>query len=167
MQQQSPLDLSKKKTDFFTALKSQLMQTERLLISSVEFPPVGKNYLLITITVKEAGFIHFSFKGKKSPLDYVGIYGFDENILEVKHLSPDIVFWPVYTDFNCNDWNERIKYEYAEQAKKFCEKVLYVNSLCKDKDEENIAKGGSALFINGHIIKEIAAGKEDVLLVEI
>ena len=31
--------------------------------------------LLITITVKEAGFIHFSFKGKKSPLDYVGIYG--------------------------------------------------------------------------------------------
>lgn len=58
----------KKKTDFFTALKSQLMQTERLLISSVEFPPVGKNYLLITITVKEAGFIHFSFKGKKSPL---------------------------------------------------------------------------------------------------
>lgn len=64
-----------KKTDFFTALKSQLMQTERLLISSVEFPPVGKNYLLITITVKEAGFIHFSFKGKKSPLDYVGIYG--------------------------------------------------------------------------------------------
>ena len=75
MQQQSALDLSKKKTDFFTALKSQLMQTERLLISSVEFPPVGKNYLLITITVKEAGFIHFSFKGKKSPLDYVGIYG--------------------------------------------------------------------------------------------
>ena len=45
--------------------------------------------------------------------------------------------------------------------------MLYVNSLCKDKDEENIAKGGSALFINGHIIKEIAAGKEDVLLVEI
>ena len=66
---------SKKKTDFFTALKSQLMQTERLLISSVEFPPVGKNHLLMTITVKEAGFIHFSFKGKKSPLDYVGIYG--------------------------------------------------------------------------------------------
>ena len=46
-----------------------------LLISSVEVPPVGKNYLLMTITGKEAGFIHFSFKGKKSPLDYVGIYG--------------------------------------------------------------------------------------------
>ena len=64
-----------KENGFFTALKSQLMQTERLLISSVEFPPVGKNYLLMTITVKEAGFIHFPFKGKKSPLDYVGIYG--------------------------------------------------------------------------------------------
>ena len=75
MQQQFPLDLSKKKTDFFTAPKSQLMQTGRLLISSVEFPPVGKNHLLMTITVKEAGFIHFSFKEKKSPLDYVGIYG--------------------------------------------------------------------------------------------
>ena len=66
MQQQSPLDLSKKKTDFFTALKSQLMQTERLLISTVEVPPVGKNYLLITLTEKEVGYIHISIKGKKS-----------------------------------------------------------------------------------------------------
>lgn len=114
-----------------------------------------------------SGFHTFFFQGKKISIGLCGDLWFDENILEVKHLSPDIVFWPVYTDFNCNDWNERIKYEYAEQAKKFCEKVLYVNSLCKDKDEENIAKGGSALFINGHIIKEIAAGKEDVLLVEI
>jgi hypothetical protein len=24
----------------------------------------------------------------------------------------------VYTDFNCNEWNESMKYEYAEQATK-------------------------------------------------
>lgn len=92
---------------------------------------------------------------------------YDENIYEVKQLHPDIVFWPVYTDFNCNEWNESIKYEYATQAGKVGSTVLYVNSFCIDKNTDEIAKGGAALFRNGNIDKEIPSGKEDVLVIEI
>ena len=33
-----------------------------------------------------------------------------------------------------------MKYEYALQAKRFCEIVLYVNSYCKEKDEMKLLK---------------------------
>jgi N-carbamoylputrescine amidase len=87
--------------------------------------------------------------------------------MKIKSLLPDVVFWPVYTDFNCNEWNESMKYEYAEQAGKVGGKVMYVNSYCKDRDGDEIARGGSVLFHDGVIVKEIPSGKEDVLVVEV
>ena len=113
------------------------------------------------------GFHTFTFMNRKIVVGLCGDLWFDENVCEVVQLHPDIVFWPVYTDFNYKKWNETIKYEYAAQAGKICEKVLYVNPLCIDKAEEDIAKGGSALFIDGKIEREIPAGKEDVLVVEV
>ena len=85
----------------------------------------------------------------------------------MKRLLPDIVFWPVYTDYNYNEWNETIKYEYAGQAGKVGGKVLYVNSFCIDKESDEIATGGSVLFRDGNIDKEIPSGKEGVLVVEV
>jgi len=79
----------------------------------------------------------------------------------------DIVFWPVYTDFSCDEWNESMKYEYAVQACKFCKNVLYVNSVCIDKERVEVAQGGAAHFVNGDIIDEITSGSENVLLVEV
>ena len=90
-----------------------------------------------------------------------------ENIDKVKQLNPDVVFWPVYTDFNSEEWNTSEKYEYASQASKFCDKVLYVNSVCKDKGANEIARGGSAFFENGSICREVPSGKEAILLIEI
>ena len=113
------------------------------------------------------GFHTFSFQGKNTVIGLCGDLWFDENIAEIKQLNPDVVFWPVYTDFNSKEWNEAIKYEYATQAKQFCDTVLYVNSYCKDKEGDEIAKGGSALFGDGCIRAEIPSGKEDILLVEI
>ena len=113
------------------------------------------------------GFHTFSFKGKDVVIGLCGDLWFDENVEEVKKLRPDVVFWPVYTDFNFNEWNTSMKYEYASQANKLCETVLYVNSFCRDKEGDEIAKGGSALFLNGHISQEIPSGKEDVLFVEV
>lgn len=57
--------------------------------------------------------------------------------------------------------------EYAEAAGKVGGKVLYINSFCKDKNGDEIARGGSVLFIDGEIQKEIPSGKEDVLVVEV
>ena len=73
----------------------------------------------------------------------------------------------MYTDYSAGEWNTSIKQEYAAQAGKLHCEVLYVNSLCKDKLTEPLAKGGAALFRNGAIEKEIPSGKEDTLLVEV
>lgn len=113
------------------------------------------------------GFHLFSFREKNILIGLCGDLWFDENVNKIKQLNPDVVFWPVYTDFNFNEWNNIIKYEYASQANKFCETALYVNSYCKDKKGDEIARGGSALFRNGEICAEIPSGKEGILLVEI
>ena len=113
------------------------------------------------------GFHFFFFHGKKIVVGLCGDLWFDENISEVAGLQPDVVFWPVYTDYNPKEWNSSIKFEYAKQAGKCCGQVLYVNSLCRDKNTEDTAKGGSAFFCNGEILSEIPSGGEDVLMVEI
>lgn len=113
------------------------------------------------------GFHTFSYRSKKITIGLCGDLWFDENVAAVKQLNPDVVFWPVYTDFNFKEWNNAIKHEYAAQAKRFCETVLYVNSYCQDKEGDEFAKGGSALFQNGCISAEIPSGQESVLLVEI
>lgn len=113
------------------------------------------------------GFHAFSFMGKRIVTGLCGDLWFDKNIREVKGLLPDIVFWPVYTDYNCKEWNETIKHEYAAQAGIIGGKVLYVNSFCVDKEGDDIAKGGSVLFVDGRIEEEIPSGKEDVLIVEV
>ena len=113
------------------------------------------------------GFHIFSYMDRKIAIGLCGDFWFDTNINEVKKLLPDVVFWPVYTDYNYNEWNTSIKYEYAEQAGKIGGNVLYVNSVCKDKEGDDIARGGSALFTDGKISKEIPAGKEELLFVEV
>lgn len=113
------------------------------------------------------GFHIFSYMDRKIAVGLCGDFWLDTNIDEVKQLLPDIVFWPVYTDFNYNEWNTSIKYEYAEQAGKIGGKVLYVNSVCKDKEFDDIARGGSVLYVNGEISQEIPSGKEDILFVEV
>lgn len=113
------------------------------------------------------GFHIFTYMDRKIAVGLCGDFWFDTNINEVKQLLPDVVFWPVYTDFNYNEWNTSIKYEYAEQAGKIGGMVLYVNSVCKDKESDDIARGGAALFIDGKISQETPSGKEDILLVEV
>lgn len=113
------------------------------------------------------GFHLFRLNGKDIAAGLCGDLWFDENVKEIKQLRPDAVFWPVYTDFNSNEWNNTIKYEYAAQANRFCKTVLYVNSYCKDKLGSDFAKGSAALFQDGTIRAEIPSGKEGVLLVDI
>ena len=85
----------------------------------------------------------------------------------MKQLNSDLVLWPVYTDFNYQEWNTKLKYEYAELAGKYGENVLYVNSYCRDGGDYEIARGGAALFVDGQIKAEKPSGEENVLVVEI
>ncbi len=109
----------------------------------------------------------FEYMNKKIAVGLCGDLWFEEKVSEISALAPDIVFWPVYTDYAADEWNASVKYEYCEQAKKVCRKVLYVNSVCIDQVGDEIAKGGSALFGNGEILLETPSGEESELLVDL
>ena len=113
------------------------------------------------------GFHTFDLGEKKVVIGLCGDLWYEENIHNLNEVKPDIVWWPVYTDFHYLEWNNTTKFEYAEQAGKINAPVLYVNSVCIDKaNEHEIAKGGAVLFDKGKILKEIPAGNEGILYVE-
>ncbi len=117
--------------------------------------------------VEGTGFHCFNYLDKKIAVGLCGDLWFDRNVAEISTLAPDIVFWPVYTDYNADDWNSFAKYEYCEQAKKICPNVLYVNSVCIDQTGSEIAKGGNALFCDGKILLESSSGDESELLIDL
>lgn len=126
-----------------------------------KLPPANENYC------EGEGFHLFSFMENTIAVGLCGDFWYDSNIKAIKELRPDIVFWPVYTDYNYNEWNISAKLEYADQAGLIGGKVLYVNSVCLDKEADEIARGGSVLFADGKIEGEVPAGQEAVLLIEV
>ncbi len=60
---------------------------------------------------------------------HCSILWYEENITRLNELKPDIVWWPVYTDYNYLEWNNTVKFEYAKQAGKINAPVFYVNSV--------------------------------------
>lgn len=117
--------------------------------------------------VEGKGFGQFTYLDKTVSVALCGDLWYEDNCIKMKNLDSDIVLWPVYTDFDSQEWNESMKYEYAEQAEKCGDKVLYVNSHCLDKNSIGIARGGAALFSQGKIKSEFPAGEEGVLIVEV
>lgn len=111
-------------------------------------------------------FSTFELDNKTFTVGLCGDLWNEDNVNIVSNLSSDYLLWSVYTDFNYDKWNNVEKNEYAKQAKKFKKLTLYVNSYCLDGDDE-IAKGGAAVFEDGKIINEIPSGKEDVLIIKI
>lgn len=110
-------------------------------------------------------FYLFEFMGEKISIGLCGDLWYDENIEKIEELKPDMVRWPVYTDFVAEEWNESIIYDYAQQAGKIEAPVLYVNSVCLDRfEEKQIAKGGAAVFQNGEAVMFTPAGEEGILL---
>lgn len=112
-------------------------------------------------------FTKFSCYGKTVAVGLCGDLWDDTNASKVKALDAELVLWPVYTDFAAKEWNERIKYEYARQSLKAGSKVLLVNSVCLNGDEEELASGGAVFFENGKIRQEAPAGDENILIVEV
>ena len=113
------------------------------------------------------GFHKFIFEGKEFAVGLCGDLWDDQNVKSMKDLDAEIVLWPVYTDFNYREWNESIKNEYAEQAALFGHKVLYVNSVCLDREGHEIARGGAAYFQDGKIKRQTPAGEESILCVRL
>ena len=111
------------------------------------------------------GFQTFMFDNKKFAVGLCGDLWDNENVEQMKRLNADVVLWPVYTDFNYEEWNNSIKHEYAEQAARFGHAVCYVNSVCMDIEGPEIAKGGANYFLDGTIKYQTPAGEESILYV--
>lgn len=116
--------------------------------------------------VEGKGFGQFTYLDKTVSVALCGDLWYEDNCIQMKNLDSDIVLWPVYTDFDSQEWNESMKHEYAEQAEKCGNNILYVNSYCLDQNSQGIARGGAALFSQGKIESEIPGGIEGVLVVE-
>lgn len=116
--------------------------------------------------VEGKGFGQFTYLDKTVSVALCGDLWYEDNCIQMKNLDSDIVLWPVYTDFDSQEWNESMKHEYAEQAEKCGNNILYVNSYCLDQNSQGIARAGAALFSQGKIESEIPAGIEGVLVVE-
>ena len=76
--------------------------------------------------------------------------------------NEEILFWPIYTDFTLEEWNEKYIEEYKEHSRKFNCNVLMVNSICKPT-----GFGGAYYFKNGEIIQKIDVGTEGIIIVNI
>ena len=111
------------------------------------------------------GFHPFRFEDKEFAVGLCGDLWDDGNVDRMKKLNADVVLWPVYTDFNYEEWNKTIKYEYTEQAARFGHGVCLVNSVCLDREGSEIAKGGAAYFLDGRIKFQTPAGEESILYV--
>ena len=109
----------------------------------------------------------FEYKGIIFTVGLCGDLWHEENRHRIKALGAKVLLWPVYTDYNHEEWNKQVKHEYVEQAAGFCGSTLYVNSVCLDKTGNEMAQGGAAYFRNGIIAKEVPAGAENVLVVTI
>lgn len=109
------------------------------------------------------GFHTFELHGKRMAVGLCGDLWYDENIEALRRLAPDVVLWPVYTDFTPQEWNTAEKLEYAAQAGRIGADVLYVNSFCAEK----VAKGGAVHFSGGRILSELPSGSAGVLLVDL
>ena len=111
------------------------------------------------------GFHSFRFGDKELAVGLCGDLWDDGNVKQIKKLNADVVLWPVYTDFNYEEWNKTIKNEYAEQSAHFGHGVCLVNSVCLDREGSEIAKGGAAYFLDGRIKYQTPAGEESILYV--
>lgn len=111
-------------------------------------------------------FEKFNYAGKSFAIGLCGDLWTDGRPAEMKALNADVVLWPVWCDYEADEWNSSIKYEYAEQAALCGDGVLLVNPFCADEDATDSATGGAAYFQKGVIAAEIPSGHSEILIVE-
>ena len=112
-------------------------------------------------------FEKFCYGGNSFAIGLCGDLWTDDRPEEMKALNADVVLWPVWCDYKADEWNDSIKYEYAEQAGLSGDCVLLVNPYCADPDAPDVASGGLAYFRNGSIVSELSAGNSGTMIVEV
>ncbi|HJC24298.1 MAG TPA: carbon-nitrogen hydrolase family protein [Candidatus Eisenbergiella merdavium] len=109
----------------------------------------------------------FSYKGKQFAIGLCGDLWTDGRPEEMRRLKADIILWPVWCDYDAEEWNKKIKYEYARQAALCGKTVLLVNpfDVCDGMIEH--AAGGAIYFKEGSIAAENPAGDSGIIIIEV
>lgn len=102
--------------------------------------------------------VEFKYKGHNVVIALCG----DMWEYPLKFKSSDLLLWPVYVNFDLDEWKE-CEDEYASQALLACNNTLMVNSL----SEEPKSYGGAFYFKDGRVIDKTQYDKEEILIVEI
>lgn len=114
-----------------------------------------------------AQFEKFRYAGKTFAVGLCGDLWTEGRPEEMKALNADVVLWPVWCDYTADEWNGKVKYEYAEQAALCGDCVLLVNPFCADPDAADAASGGGVHFRNGTIKDERPAGSAGTLITDV
>lgn len=77
--------------------------------------------------------------------------------------TDNLLLWPVYVNYEIEEWNDGVLDEYASQAGLVSDNVLMINPL----DDNPVNHGGSFYFQNGRIISRTEFDKQDILIVDI
>lgn len=112
-------------------------------------------------------FAKFDYAGKSLAIALCGDLWTEGRPEEMKALGADLVLWPVWCDYDPKEWNEKTKYEYAEQAALCGRDVVLVNPFCADEDARDCAAGGCIHFRGGEIAAERLAGSAGICIVNI
>lgn len=111
-------------------------------------------------------FEKFCYNGKSFAIGLCGDLWADGRPEEMNALNADVVLWPVWCDYKADEWNNRIKHEYAEQAALCGDCVLLVNPYCAD-EEDDAAAGAGGYFKYGSIAADMPSGNSGTIIVEV
>ena len=109
----------------------------------------------------------FDYLGKRMAIALCGDLWTEGQPQAMRSLHPDCVLWPVWCDYQPDEWNTQVKHEYAQQAALCGCPVLMANPFCIDPDAEDRATGGAAFFTHSKIAAELPAGAPGILQVDI
>ncbi len=109
----------------------------------------------------------FSYKGKQLAIGLCGDLWTEGRPEEMKALNADVVLWPVCCGYSIDEWNNKAKFEYAEQAALCGDCVLFVDPTYADQDPTERTTSAAIYFKNGKIEAEQPAGESGILIVEI
>lgn len=100
----------------------------------------------------------FSYRDRRITIALCG----DLWICPKRFHSGDLLIWPVYVNFDVEEWKEQ-EPEYAKQAALACGKTLMVNSITRTP----LSHGNAFFFQNGQVISKLLYDTEDILFVEL
>ncbi len=106
------------------------------------------------------GFHCFDLAGQRAAAAICGDLWYEENIIALKALGPEVLLWPLYIDYSISDWEAGEKQEYARQVQTLNCPVLMINSLADDPERAN---GGACVFYGGEILAELPMGQTGIL----